>query len=116
MEWYAAYSTASDILFFIVSMSENLVTYIKTLDSSGTFEIGLFWSRNIYCQYSIHSPSENDFILFFRRNYFLHILASFFRTCFENRRDGFKNVRKFSCDVSDIFVQFYSTVRYFDII
>ena len=82
MEWYAAYSTASDILFFIVSMSENLVTYIKTLDSSGTFEIGLFWSRNIYCQYSIHSPSEKDFIIFFRRKYFLHILASFFSYMF----------------------------------
>jgi hypothetical protein len=53
---------------------------------------------------------------FYRRRYFLHILALVFRTCLANGRDGVRNVRKCQCDVSDIFVQYYPTVRCLDII
>jgi len=31
-------------------------------DASATSEIGNFLSQNIYCQYSVHIPSERDVI------------------------------------------------------
>ena len=43
---------------------------------------------------------------FYRRRHFLHILALVFRMCFADGRDGIKNLRKSSSDVSDVFVQY----------
>ena len=53
---------------------------------------------------------------FYRKRYFLHILALVFRTCFANGQDGIKNLRKLPCDVSEVFVQYYTTVAYLDLI
>jgi len=56
-------------------------------------------------RYILHRRATLFF--FYRRRYFHHIYVLFLRTCFAIGRDGIKNVRKFSCDLSEFFVQYY---------
>jgi hypothetical protein len=91
-------------------MPEIFVPYNKTGDARGTFEIHHFWSHNIYCQYSIYSPSESDFSFFFcRRRYFLLIFSiDFLVSVFANGQESLSNVHKSSRDLSVFFLSIIS--------
>jgi hypothetical protein len=80
-------------------MSEPFVIYNKTRDASGTFE-------NVAVNVRYIRILRATLFFFYRRRHFPHILALVFRMCFADGRDGIKNVRKSSYDVSDVFVQY----------
>jgi hypothetical protein len=59
----------------------------------------------------LHRRATSFFL--YHRRYFFHTLTLGFCRCFSNGRDGTKNVRKSSYNVSVVFVQYCPTVRYF---